>query len=148
MGGTSVDAKNSPGRRRRRAEDEGPIVARWEPEREWRCPECAGWGVVTLKVPCRIQRDNGLDEPYVMPQCPECLGTGEQQGVPREKDIRACPLCGAHALRQAPDGRWGCVACDQWVEDSNLCSPDSNDGSSSRRTSSSMAGGRTARTNG
>ena len=89
---------------------------RWEPEVEWRCPECAGWGVVTLKVPPRIQHDNGLDAPYVTLPCPECRGSGERPWFRGTYAARPCPLCGAQALHQAPDGRWGCVACDQWVE--------------------------------
>ena len=35
-------------------------------------------------------------------------------------DQGACPLCGAvDTLHQDAEGRWGCVACDQWVE--TLC---------------------------
>jgi len=35
----------------------------------------------------------------------------------RTQQQALCPFCGAGALYHANDGRWGCVACNQWLQE-------------------------------
>lgn len=39
----------------------------------------------------------------------------ERETAPQE-DGSACPYCGSEPLYQDGDGRWGCVACNRWLE--------------------------------
>lgn len=52
--------------------------------------------------------------------CHQCVTTlwRECQHEKKRLAVVHCPLCGAvDTLHQDGEGRWGCVACDRWVEE-------------------------------
>lgn len=94
----------------------------------WLLPECARCGA---QVPgmAMVAADEGewsSKEPWrehessTIMLCHQCVTTlwRQCQRETRTSRARSCPLCGATGtLSQAADGRWGCVACDEWVEE-------------------------------